>query len=287
MHTTLLIGLGAAVATALLTNLAFLLKHRGACQAPAVCFGSPLTSAKNLLTNRTFALGMAIAALGFAAHAAAMALAPLSLIKPVIAGGLVFLAVLAERYFGASLTRKQWGGVILVGLGLMMLVLTAPGREAKSYSPDSLLPFQAGMMLLGGFLVMVARAERVKSHAGMLLGAATGILFGASDIAIKALSDMRLENLLSSPWVLFCLFCAVVAFLLGAKSLQLGEAVPTIATTCLTSNLTCIVGGFLVFADPLPSSPLALTGNIIALAMILSAAVLVPAPTRAVEPVPA
>lgn len=282
MSSTLLFGVGAAVACALLTNLAFLLKHQGACQAPSVCFRSPLRSARLLLSNRVFLLGMSVAAAGFVFHAAAMALAPLSLVKPIIAGGLVFLAVLAEHRFGCKLTRRQWAGVALVAVGLTLLAVTIPApTDDEHLSKANLLAFEACVLFCGVLLALVPRTGRGAQHTALLFAAATGLLFGASDVAIKALTEMSIEQIILSPWLALCAVCCVSAFLLGAKSLQLGDAVPTIATTCLTSNMSCIIGGFVVFGDPLPTDPVALTINMLSLALILAASVLVPAPTRA------
>jgi multidrug transporter EmrE-like cation transporter len=283
MSTTLFAGLAAAVACALLTNLAFLLKHQGACAAPAVCFRSPLTSARALFSNRVFLLGMGVAVAGFIFHALAMALAPLTVVKPVIAGGLVFLAVLAEKRFGHSLSQRQWGGIALVGAGLALLALTVPspaGTGSPPVSRHGLLFFESSILFCGVLLALAPRAERARAHTALLFAGATGLLFGASDVAIKALSEMSPAEALLSPWLILCLVCAVGAFLLGARSLQLGDAVPTIAITCLASNLSAILGGFVVFGDPLPSQPLALVANLVALGLIVAATALVPAPTR-------
>jgi drug/metabolite transporter (DMT)-like permease len=67
-------------------------------------------------------------------HVAALALAPLSLVQAVIYGGLVFLAVLAERVFGLKVGLRQWLGIGLTALGLVLLTATLPstaGAEAS------------------------------------------------------------------------------------------------------------------------------------------------------------
>jgi len=278
-------GIAAAVLCALLTNLAFLLKHQGACSCPPVCFRSPLRSATHLLRNRVFMAGMAVAIAGFVFHAAAMSLAPLSIVKPVIAGGLVFLAVLAEKRFGCQVSSRQWIGVGLVGLGLLAMAVTVPApHETEEASNSGLLVFEAVLLTVCLGFAIIPRSRRAKRHTALLFAAATGLLFGASDVAIKALSEMAPMEILLSPWLLMCIACAVGAFLLGARSLQLGDAVPTIATTCVTSNLSAIIGGFVVFGDPMPNNPLHLAINLGALLMIVMASMLVPAPTRQPEP---
>jgi hypothetical protein len=101
-------GLGLALGSALGTNIAFLFKQRGAVLAPAVRARHPLRSAVGLFRSRRFSLGWAVAVAAWGLHVGAFALAPLSVVQAVLSGGLVFLAVLAERYFGFHLGRRQW-----------------------------------------------------------------------------------------------------------------------------------------------------------------------------------
>ena len=88
-----------------------------------------------------------------------------------------------------------------------------------------------------------------------MLGAASGILFGVSDISIKALTGIvgahGVLGLLS-PWLALTLVASVVAFFASAKSFQEGDAVPVIAITSATANISAIAGGILVFGDPMP-----------------------------------
>jgi drug/metabolite transporter (DMT)-like permease len=77
---------------------------------------------------------MLVAAGAWLLHVAALALAPLSLVQAVISGGLVFLAVLAERVIGLKVGPRQWLGIGLTALGLVSLTATLPstaGAEAS------------------------------------------------------------------------------------------------------------------------------------------------------------
>ena len=47
---------------------------------------------------------------------------------------------------------------------------------------------------------------------------------------------------------------SVAAFYASAKGLQDGDAVPVIAITGTAANVAGIVGGFIVFGDPLPGT---------------------------------
>jgi drug/metabolite transporter (DMT)-like permease len=75
----------------------------------------------------------AVAVVAFALHVAALTLAPISIGQAVLAGGLVFLAVLAERFFGFELGRRQRTGIGLVAVSLALLTLT--GRVEEKPTP--------------------------------------------------------------------------------------------------------------------------------------------------------
>jgi hypothetical protein len=83
-----------------------------------------------------------------------------------------------------------------------------------------------------------------------------------------------------SPWLLVTVAAGVAAFYAAAKAFQDGEAVPVIAVTSTAANMAGIVGGIIVFGDPLSGNPLSLVVECLAFVLVLSAAWLMPAPTR-------
>ena len=73
----------------------------------------------------------------------------------------------------------------------------------------------------------------------------------------------------------------MVAFYASAKGLQDGDAVPVIAVTGTAANVAGIVGGIIVFGDPLAGNPLLLGAQCLAFVLVIAAAWLMPAPVRA------
>ena len=283
---TLPLGILLALVCALATNVGFLFKHRGACAAPPVDIRHPLRSAKALYSSKLFAIGMLIASGAWIFHVAAMAVAPLSLVQSVLAGGVVLLAIMAERSFGLRISRRQWLGITLTAGGLILLAFTLPGVHGahSRFSLPGMIAFEAGLLLAGTLLIMGPRIGAPVQHHGFMLGAASGILFGVSDVSIKAISGMvgahGMIGLLS-PWAAVTLAASVAAFYSSAKGLQDGDAVPVIAVTGTAANVTGIVGGIIVFGDPLSGHPLMLAAEFFAFALVLVAAWLTPAPVRA------
>jgi drug/metabolite transporter (DMT)-like permease len=288
MGMTVQIGIFLAVACALATNLGFLLKHRGACAAPDVDWRHPLRSAVALFRSRWFAIGMGVAVVAWIFHVAAMALAPLSLVQAVISGGLVFLTVLAERFFGFKVGRRQWVGVGLTAVGLSLLAVTLPtaGAAHSGYSVAAMVAFESGLLVVGTLLVLSHKLGAPHEHHGVLLGVASGILFGVSDVAIKALTlqigDYGATGLVS-PWLLTCVAASLIAFLASARGLQKGAAVPVITLTAAGANVSAIAGGILVFGDPMPNDPLGIVVQMFAFVLVIAAAWLTPAPVRAAQ----
>jgi drug/metabolite transporter (DMT)-like permease len=283
---SLQLGILLAILCALATNVAFLLKHRGACAAPDVSLKHPIRSACGLFRSKWFAIGMLVAAGAWSLHVGALALAPLSVVQAVIAGGLVFLTVLAERFFGCTVGTRQWAGVGLTALGLVLLAVSLPGGGGShaSYSMAAMISFESALLAIGTFLVLTPHLGAHKHHHGAMLGVAAGILFGVSDVAIKALTTLFAGSGvigLISPWLLTCILASVLAFYASARGLQKGEAVPVITLTSAAANVSAISGGILVFGDPMPSDPLGMAIQSFAFVLVIAAAALTPAPVRA------
>jgi drug/metabolite transporter (DMT)-like permease len=290
---TVQIGIALAFLCAFTTNLAFLYKHRGARRAPDVQLTHPLRSGAALFKSKWFAIGMLVALGAWILHVAALALAPLSTVQAVICGGLVMLAVLAERVFGFKVGRRQWLGVGFTALGLALLAVTLPtagGNAHATYSHAGMIVFESGLLGAGILLVLFPKLGAPHHHHGVLFGTAAGILFGVSDVAIKALTGAVGDHGvmgLASPWLLTCIAASVIAFFASARGLQKGDAVPVITTTSAAANVTAIAGGISVFGDPLPGDTLGLVVQMFAFVLVIAAAALTPAPLRAASAAPA
>ena len=278
---TLNLGLALALACAALTQLGFLCKHRGANHVPMIEWGRPLRSAKALFTARWFVVGIVVGAAAWALHVVALAFAPLSTVQAVLSTGVVMLAVLGNRLFGCRVPRRQWAGLAMTAGGLLLLMVTLPrATEAHAtFGVPALLAFEGGMLAMGALLIVVPKLGAPAHHHGAVLGAAAGTLFGVSDVAVKALTGVAGHGalaLVASPWLLVAVVASVLAFLASARGFQEGEAVPVIACTSTAANVTCILGGIVVFGDALAGGVM-LAAQLGAFGVVAVAALLTPA----------
>jgi drug/metabolite transporter (DMT)-like permease len=281
----MLFGLALALASALATNVAFLFKQRGAVAAPDVDGRHPLRSGADLFRSYWWTVGFLVALVAWGLHVGALSLAPLSQVQAVLSGGLVFLAVLAERYFGFHLGRRQWIGVAVTAIGLAALALTG-GRvagETGHYSLAGLIAIESAVFIIAGLLVAISvHGRHSREREGMLLGCGAGALFGVSDIAIKYLSHTVPSDVLAlvSPWTGAALAASVVAFYASARGLQVGPGVEVIVLTSVAANVTAIIGGILVFQESIGSGAVGIVGRTVAFGLVIVGGALMPGPTR-------
>jgi drug/metabolite transporter (DMT)-like permease len=284
---TLDLGIFLSLACAFVANLGFFYKYRGANSVARVDVRHPLRSIRTLFSSKWFALGMLVAAASWGLHVAALALAPMSVVQVALAAGVVLIAVMADRMFGFEVGPRQWLGLWLMAAGLVLLGLTLPAMHGahSQFSAPAMISFEAGLFGLGGLLIMGPRMGGPIEHHGMMLGAASGILFGVSDTSIKALTGIIGAHgpiaVLLSPWLAVAVLASIVAFYASARGLQEGEAVPVIAVTGTAANIAGIAGGILVFGDPMPGSAVGIVFQSLAFVLVLVAAALMPAPVRA------
>ncbi|HET9125529.1 MAG TPA: hypothetical protein VFN65_11645, partial [Solirubrobacteraceae bacterium] len=211
----MIVGLLLALGSAVAGSVGTLLKQRGAVAAPAVLAGHPLRSVRALFACRWWTIGWLVALGAWLLHVGALSLAALSSVQAVISAGLVFLAILAERCFGFRLGRRQWSGVLVTVVGLVVLALTQTPTTTDHPSAAALIAVESTVMVLSGVLICASiRLEHLHPRKGILLASAAGSLFGTSDIAIKHLVHPALADpmLLVDPWTLCALIAMVVGF---------------------------------------------------------------------------
>jgi hypothetical protein len=278
MSVSVTVGLVLALLTAFGSVAGFLYKFRGARQAPDVDLRRPVRSSVALFRSPLYTLGILIALGSWGLHVGALALAPISLVQSVIAGGLVLLTLVADRLFGIPVTRREWIGVALMAAGLAFLAATLGGdtHSAHSRYDPTTLAIYVGALGLAGLVLAAVAARRAA-----ILAVAAGLLWAASDTSIKALSSHLGKlgiGVLVHPLAFVILIASLLGLVVSARSLQLGDAVPVIALTSAAANLTTIAAGPIAFSEHLPSGRFELILRLLAFVLVIAAAALTPPP---------
>ena len=251
------LGLGLALAASMALNLGYLLQHRGAGMAPPVTPRHPVATLAGLLSSGAWLAGLACGLGGWALHVAALSRAPLSLVQAFVAGGLVLCVPLAAGALGHRVARAEAAGVALMALALagLSLGLSAPRHPGPIPSAG----LAAYLVVAGMVAAALAAAPAPGARRPATLGLAGGVLYGAADLAIKALTEVGARDGLGavarSPWLAVATLATAGAFFCFQRGLQTGRALPVIALMTAATNLVSIAGGLVVLSEPLGRTP--------------------------------
>jgi drug/metabolite transporter (DMT)-like permease len=273
-----------ALCCAVVGLLGFLFKLRGAADAPAVQWRHPVRSTGQLFSNKWWTLGIVVATGGWFFHVGALALAPISLVQSVIAGGLVLLTPLADRLFHVPVTRRDWVGVAITAAGLALLAATLgkTGDSAhRDYDSATLIAYVGALTAAAGVCAVCVLGDT--RRAGPVLAVGAGLLWGGSDVTIKAASGKLIDHwlwALLTPEAAAITVLSLIGLVVSARSLQLGPAVAVIAITSAAANVVTIAAGPLVFDEPLPDGTLSLLARLVGFVAVIAGAVLTPGPAE-------
>ena len=231
-----LLGLGAASSY----SVGLVAQKRAAARLPAVGVGS----IGAFLRSRSWLAGNALVALGWLFQYLGLSLAPLTVVMPAVATGLLIQAVLARVVLGERWGATEAAGVLACVLGLVLLSLSIdPSVEHASRVWNG----RALALVLAGFVAAAALAARFR---GTGLAVAAGFLYAGTGLLTKVLGTV------AAPPRDAALFAGVVALLLalGAVALAFAQGSYQHGRAVVVLPLMCGLADFL----PVATSPLVL-----------------------------
>jgi hypothetical protein len=264
------LGMLLAIAAAVALNGGYLLQHVGASGALAVDARRPVATLASLGRSPVWALGTVAGLTGWALHVGAMREAPLSLVQACVAGGLILAAPMAAIGLRRPLARGETQALALMAVGLELLSVGLSGGDGgRHFSAAALAVWMA--VLAAGAAGLVARAPG--PHRALALGLAGGLLYGAADLALKAVTGLHgAAAIATSPWLAAGLASSVGAFFAFQRGLQGDRPLAVIATMTAATNISSIAGAFVVYADPLGRTPALAAAHALAFVLVLAAA---------------
>lgn len=204
----------------------------------------------------------------------ALSTAPLVLVQPLLALGLVF-AVLVS----GALARRRPDRVVLAGTGLTVLGIAAflvlarpvPGRDR----PDAavLVPSAAILAAVLALCLVIAVRRRGRARA-LALGTATGVLFGVTACLAKLTAQDFTHGLGTAltNWPLYAVaVCGTGGFLLSQNAFRAGIAMaPALALMLSLDPLVSVFAGAAWLGEQVAHHPAALAGEAGALLVLLA-----------------
>jgi hypothetical protein len=245
------IALVLAFVSTTLTNLAYLREHDAAAALPALSLRRPLHAAAVLLSDRTWLMGFALETLGFALYVVALALAPLTLVQSVAAGGIGILAFFSARFGKRSLARHELAGVLLSMVGLIALAVSLARASGEGTGGSTVAILLWLGATAGAAVLVLAISQRIGGLA-VAAGIAGGLFFAIGDISVKVATQGGIRTLFGVG--------VVVGYSAGTALLQFGYqrggALTVAGLATLFTNALPIAAGTVVLGEPLPSGVL-------------------------------
>lgn len=253
----LLVSWLAAIVACLAYGVATVLQSVGARRAAAV---TGVGGVVGIVTQLPYLAGLALDGLGFVGNVIALRQLPLFLVEAIVAGSVGVTAVIAA-FRGERLGRRDWAALGVLGVGLVLLSISAAPEQAAatSLSRDWLILVLVTLPLATGLL-----GYRMAGQASVaLLSVGAGLGFSGVAVASRAMSSDPIGwGLLANPLLWAVLAYGAVAVGLFGIALQRGKVTVVAAITFVIEVVVPSVIGLLLFGDSIAPGhlPYALAG---------------------------
>jgi hypothetical protein len=268
---TLAVGALAASLASALYNTGLLLQADASRREPvSVAFAPGLLV--QLVQRRRWLAGSAIAVLGWPLQAFALTRAPLTVVQPLLAVGLIVPLAFGKRMLGDEV---GWRDVLDIGVlvvGASLLVAFAPPRSnmtAVSFRLGAALAVLASVMVCALLLAAVVRHRR-----GLMLMLGAGFGFALSSVTTKLLADAfsRREWVTLAIWLAATAAAGSVALIGEMNALQISAAGTVSALVLALETIIPVTLSPFLFGEAAGSSASSIVLRSAALAMTIGAA---------------
>lgn len=257
----LILGIVAAVGASTLYSLGIALQATDAKRAPHVQH-LRLALARNLVKRVRWLTGTGLSVLGWPLQVVALLLAPLVVVQPTLAAGLLVLLFFGQRMLSEHAGARERVAVAAIVLGVLGTALGAPERS-ESHPSD--LTITLALIGLGALALAPYAVSLVRRPPASLTMVGAGLGFAWSGVATKLASDALSQGhlLLAGAWALSTAGASAVAALSEMSAMQMRPAIQVAPVVFVTQTAVPIVLAPLLLesfkATPLEGAPLAVS----------------------------
>ncbi len=205
-----------------------------------------------LIKRKRWLVGVAIQAIAIPLQLAALTIAPLAVVQPADATGLVVLLIAGQRMLGEKVGWHEVASVAAIFLGVVGVALSGPEHSPENSGALSLLFVLAPLALLA--LTPYLLRRRLPSTVIVLCA---GTAFALTAFLMKIVAD----SLVANAWIALLVWGAVAGLfaILGLNSEQIAlqiRAVARVAPIVFVIELTLPIAlGSIVGGESLPNDP--------------------------------
>jgi drug/metabolite transporter (DMT)-like permease len=266
----LVLGIAAAVGASTLYSLGIALQAMDAREAPHEEH-LRLALAWGLIRRARWLLGTGLSVLGFPLQVLALLLAPLVVVQPALAAGLLVLLLLAERMLGERAGRYEYLAMCAIVVGVVGAGLAAPPRSTTHTSEQLTITLVLVGLGVASLLPYLLRALDRPNAVVTMVGA--GLAFGWSGVATKLASDDLASGHLvpAAAWALSTAAASAVGVLSEMSALQSRPAIQVAPVVFVTQTVVPVVLAPLLLGERFSATPLGGVPLGVSLALLVTA----------------
>jgi drug/metabolite transporter (DMT)-like permease len=280
----LVLGIVAAVGASLLYNTSIALQ---ALEAREVDYehSLKLSLIGKLVRNRRWLGATALGLAGWPLEIVALLLAPLTVVQPCLASGLILLLWLGATRLGERPGRREWVAVAAIGLGVAGVALAAPERTTNHASTGAIaLSLALVAIPIAAPYALRQRIRHSPRQGGVNVGSAIGTLavisagcgYAWTAIASKLLTDELATGavIVAVAWLATAAASEGLALLSEMSALQQRPATHVAPTMFAVQVLVPVVLAPLIFGESWGSTPLGGAALVASMAVAVGGTVL-------------
>ncbi len=262
----------AAVVAAALFAAATALQHRAASEQAPIAGGAKAASKAfgGLVRRPLWLLGLLADAAGFGLHAYALTAGQLAIVQPLLVTSLLFALPIGAWLEKRRITRAElvWAAVSVASLGVFLALARPSGNGSKPELGPSAATAGVALVLVVGALLA---GRRRPARRAAVLGAITGLAFGATAALIKAVGDSfgHDADTVFTSWPLYALLVIGPAgFAVNQVAFQAGPLSASLPAITAVDPLASIVLGVLLYDERLHGTPVTAAMEAVALVVL-------------------
>jgi hypothetical protein len=209
----------------------------------------------SLLRRARWLAGTGLSILGFPLQVIALLLAPLVVVQPALAAGLLVLLVIADHLLDERPGRTEYLAVCAIVLGVVGAALCAPPRTTSHSEPLTITLVLIGLGV-ASLLPYMLNALGIRLAVITMVGA--GLAFGWSGVATKLASDDLAGGHLwaAAAWALSTAAASGVGVLSEMSALQSRPAIQVAPVVFVTQTVVPVVLAPLLLGERFSATPL-------------------------------
>jgi drug/metabolite transporter (DMT)-like permease len=269
----LALGIAAAVGASTLYSLGIALQAADAKTSPREHY-LRLALVMGLLHRARWLFGTGLTVLGWPLQVVALLLAPLVVVQPALAMGLVVLLLVAERMLGEHAGRTEYIAMAAIVIGVIGIALCAPPLSHTHTSQQLTITI---VLVVLGLASLFPYGLRLVGHSrAELTMCAAGLAFAWSAIATKlAADDLHTSHMpLALVWALSTAAASVVGLLSEMSALQSRPAIQVAPVVFVTQTLVPVVLAPLLLGERFSDTPLGGVPLVCSLVLLIGGAVM-------------